>query len=74
MLVFRMGQWHQVELPDCIDPSWGCAERAAAASVYVEWRLKGLEPGEAWCRAEEMIYGSRGKSMAPQRTKKKTAV
>lgn len=57
-----------------MDPSWVAAERAAAASVYVEWRLRGLEPAEAWCKAEAAIYGSRGKSMAPHSTRKKTAV
>jgi hypothetical protein len=66
MLIFQAGKWHDISLPDYIDPSWDISQRAHAAHM--------LNLGYKWIRIEEVIYGSRGKSIAAQSTKKKRVV
>jgi hypothetical protein len=48
MLVFKDGIWHEVTLPDYVDPSWGVTERSHAAYGI----LKGLD----WKEIEAGIY------------------
>jgi hypothetical protein len=48
MLIFQQGKWHDVPLPDYIDPSWGYSQKIQAAHLI----LKGL----SWLKVEETIY------------------
>jgi hypothetical protein len=77
MLVFRAGKWHDVSLTFS-DPMLTQEHLAFAASVVVTERLRGRGETEAILAAEKALlghlYGSRGKSIAPQSTPKKSAV
>jgi hypothetical protein len=48
MLVFQGGKWHDVALPDYIDPSWGDSQKTYAAYLT----LKGL----SWLKVEELVF------------------
>ena len=67
MLVFQAGQWCDVSLPECMDPSWGISQQTQAAYLV----LKGL----SWTQVEAAVYaGSRGNSIAAHKTKKNRVV
>jgi hypothetical protein len=73
MLVFRRGQWHDISIPDYVDPSWGFGDRQKAASIVCGAMLEGVSFEEAWARAEREIYrGSSvfGKQHRPPQNKK----
>lgn len=63
MLVFRKGVWHTVELPPCVDPSWGPSERAIAASVLFDTLQRGLSYRKAFEAAE--LYVARKQHGCP---------
>lgn len=52
MLIFKSGKWHEVQLPDYIDPSWGVVERTRAAY--------GLLAGKSWEDIECEVFASLG--------------
>ncbi len=56
MWIFRLGDWHLIELPECVDPSWTVGQRQkAAAIVWAEMR-HGASLEAAWHVAERAIY------------------
>jgi uncharacterized protein YoaH (UPF0181 family) len=60
MLVFRRGEWHTVQLPDYVDPSWGFGDRQKASCLLHELMCRGLSFHEAWDAVEKEIYVSLG--------------
>ena len=75
LLVFRKGAWIEITMPPYVDPSWTFGDRQKAASVVCEaMDTAGLTFEEAWVKAEIAVQESLGNNIAPQRTKKNTAV
>ena len=72
VLVFKKGEWHTVSLPNYSDPSWTFSDRQKVASTMLKWLQKGFSESEAFMKAED--YASRGNNIAPQSTKKNSAV
>ena len=60
MLVFRKGQWTEIEMPEYVDPSWGFGDRQKAASIICDALIRGIPFEEAWDMAEKEIYISLG--------------
>ena len=50
MLIFRGGAWIEVELPECIDPSWSLSQRTHLAHL--------LASGMSFVDAEELVWGA----------------
>jgi hypothetical protein len=77
MLVFRRGQWHDISIPDYVDPSWGFGDRQKAASIVCGAMLEGVSFEKAWARAEREIYCSsilRKQHRPPQNKKEENGV
>jgi hypothetical protein len=41
MFVFWKGKWHAVDLPACVDPSWGVWNRNRLALALLKGRVAG---------------------------------
>lgn len=87
MLVFRRGKWIDASaaVEALSDPIFTEGHRRAAAAVAGTWLAKGHSVDAAVAAAEKVLYeeiykfnhvgtGSRGKSMTPHNTKKKSPV
>jgi hypothetical protein len=72
---FKNGEWHTVSLPNYSDPSWGFTKRQKLASDMFTFQKKGYSEEKAFLKAEELAFQeSRGNNIAPQSTKKNSAV
>lgn len=60
MLVFWCGAWHEVALPDYIDPSWGVAEQQRLAFALL--RNPGKPVEEVLTAVEEAMFNREGKA------------
>jgi len=58
MLVFRRGEWIEVQIPDYVDPSWGYGDRQKAASLLYDFQSDGTSHRDAWIQVEKVIYSS----------------
>jgi hypothetical protein len=78
MLVFRKGTWMTIELPPT-DPMLSPGQVRGLAAAIATAVSKGLPYDAAVLKSESEMYqeifqASLGNNMAPQRTKKNTAV
>ena len=60
LYVFRLGDWHRVDLPDCVDPSWTAGQRQKAAAVVWKELQRGASFQDAWSAAELAVYQELG--------------
>ena len=60
MLIFRIGEWIDVPMPDYVDPSWGSGHRLRAAGILHDYMKIGVSYEVAWVVAECEIYCSLG--------------
>jgi len=58
MLVFWKGDWVQVSLPACVDPSWGTADLERLAFAILKGSAAGLTELEVLEAVEAEVYGN----------------
>ena len=64
MLVFWRGAWHDVALPDYMDPSWNTAQQTRLALAILKGRAAGHSLAAVYTETEALILGE--KHGAPQ--------
>jgi len=56
MLLFWKGEWVDVSLPDCVDPSWGTAYLQQLAFAILKGRETGLTDLQVLEAVEADVY------------------
>ena len=56
MLLFWKGDWVEVSLPACVDPSWGTADLQHLAFAILKGRVTGLTDLQVLEAVEAEVY------------------
>ncbi len=59
MLVFWRGQWHDVDLPSYMDPSWNTAQQTRLALAILKGLAAGRSVATVFAETEALILGEK---------------